>query len=305
MIWTFTALVLALCHTTLAALLRGDGSAARGLAAHPIEPFEFNHLNLTSPSELFRFKLDKNATSGKLKLWMENRRTKDQWEAAVDEDVSSYGPVGVPHHALFHFLEKALAQHDVGGTAPVEDTPITKVDVSVQCAIMNNGFVTLTLTLVMSSLWNNEYKFLLEPRKVELIDVLKSKLVDAEEAIANLQKRVFVSITGTGDASGVSWYNEISDFYSPLGAEKAIQFSKTVGGTSNNAFRVSQSGTYYVSITNTYTSASTYNFRKVEKGSLSGSPSQGPGAVIFESGIDYTLFCSSSCSVTVTMILMH
>lgn len=181
-----------------AALLRGGDLEKRSLAVHVVETFEFNHLNLTEKHDLFRCKLDKNATTNKLMLWMENRRTKDQWEAPVEEDVTTYGPSGVPHHALFHFLEKALGKYDIGGVASADDTPLTKADVVV--AVLNNGHVSISLTLTMSALWSNEYKFLLSPKTVEPIEVLASRLHDAEETINRLivltHKKPLVKVSG-------------------------------------------------------------------------------------------------------------
>lgn len=306
---TIVVLLLTLCHSALAALFRGDGSK-RELTVHPIEPFEFNHLSFANPNELFRFKLDKNFTSGKLMLWMENRHTKDQWEAAVDDDVSTYGPVGVPRHALFHFLEKALGEHEIGRVAPVDDTPMTVV--AVACTVMNNGYLTLALTLTMSAMWTNDYKFLLGPRKVEIVDVLKSKLVDAEEAIAALQRKIVVlkgtSLSPTTDYL-VSWNSvEYPGTTSTTVVEKLVELKEYGAAKKLATIKILHSGVYSYIARSTNTavyrlyilSAGTMD---VEAMSFSPAPTNSVGFVTLVKDIEYVMYCGSGATWDVTLHL--
>ena len=87
--------------------------------------FSFQNLQFQE-RKLFRFSLnphididdnksdDQSSSSSKIssspvtqyRMWMEDKTTKKQWEALVSEDLSEYGPTGVPTKAVFDFLAR-------------------------------------------------------------------------------------------------------------------------------------------------------------------------------------------------------
>jgi hypothetical protein len=160
--------------------------------------FQFNNLHFdTFPDDEFRFYCgpDTQQSNAVKKsygniLWMESKRTKAQWSAEVMDDVSKYGPIGIPHEALFDVLKKALEEKQINDN----DAIISKrsgTQFTLVCNMNNcSKAMELTLTMYFTEVWSNVYKFTLEAKEVSKVETIVAKLRDAEEEIVVLKEEL-------------------------------------------------------------------------------------------------------------------
>lgn len=155
--------------------------------------FEYENLRFDSfPGEEFRLTFHPVDKKNTHMLWMEGKRGKGQWSAEISEDVSKYGPAGVPKDALFAFLRTALKAHETATTADdcaagAEKGPM----VTIKCTLDQcNKSIGLELTVKISEAWSNVYTMILAPKEVSKAEVMAAKLRDAEEEIIRLKTEV-------------------------------------------------------------------------------------------------------------------
>jgi hypothetical protein len=159
-------------------------SKAAVAAAAPAELAEFNNIVFPSrPKESFRVSFEPLEDNNKWKLWLENKRTRLQYELSVC-NLKKHGPEGVPANIVGSLLQKALANCE----ATNKEKKIQDEDIQVDCAYSIEG-VTIDLTLNMSSLWFPVYSFALIKKDVGEIEIIKSQLKDSLEDIQTLQKK--------------------------------------------------------------------------------------------------------------------
>mmetsp|Transcript_25799 Transcript_25799/g.24643 ORF Transcript_25799/g.24643 Transcript_25799/m.24643 type:complete len:325 (-) Transcript_25799:372-1346(-) len=164
---------------------------ASNAAAAPIEIAEFNNVIFPSfPEERFRITCEPLNNSNRWNLWLENRRTKLQYELSVIS-LKSHGPDGVPAPIVCSLLLKALSicegsndEEDEEG----EDVKKKADDLKLDCTYSAEG-ITIDLTLNMSSLWLPVYSFTLAKKDVNEVEIIKSQLKDALEEIKKLKSK--------------------------------------------------------------------------------------------------------------------
>lgn len=126
-------------------------------------------------------------------MWMEGKRAKTQWVAEISDDVSKYGPVGMPKEALFDFLYQGLEMrnamdHDGHFDCAGSSCSDSSAKVSVRCSLDDcSKAMTLELTVTFSRVWTNTYRFVLAWKEVSKAEIMAAKLRDAEEEIAHLK----------------------------------------------------------------------------------------------------------------------
>jgi hypothetical protein len=160
--------------------------------------FQFNNLHFESfPDDIFRLHCGPDIHNTKkasgLILWMESRKTKAQWSVEVMDDVSKYGPIGIPHQVLFRSLRQALELRE-GADLESDCATVSSgvgAQVSVTCNIDDcSKAMTLELSMFIAEGWSNVYKFVLEWKEVSKAEVIVAKLRDAEEEIAHLKEEL-------------------------------------------------------------------------------------------------------------------
>lgn len=171
----------------------------------PMKPFQFDALRFDNfPGEEFRFTFREAEKSNIHHVWMESKRAKYQWTADLADDVSKYGPSGVPANALFDFLRVALSERNFGEpVSTAEKGPqLTVTCMMDQCS----KAITLELIVLFTEAWSNVYKFVLAYKEISKAEVLAAKLRDAEEEIARLKEVVgALSSRPTFKVKGGSW----------------------------------------------------------------------------------------------------
>jgi hypothetical protein len=163
--------------------------------------FQFNNLHFESfPDDAFRLHCGNDIHNSKkasnLVLWMESRKTKAQWIAEVMDDVSKYGPIGIPLEVLFESLRQALELREGNDlVALVQDNETVTsgegAKMSVTCNIDDcSKAMTLELSMFITKGWSNVYNFVLEWKEVPRVEIIVAKLRDAEEQIEYLKEEL-------------------------------------------------------------------------------------------------------------------
>jgi hypothetical protein len=157
---------------------------AAAAAAAPAELAEFNNIVFPSrPKESFRVTFQPLEDNNKWNLWLENKRTRLQYELSVN-NLKNHGPEGVPAPIVGSLLQKALANCEATNYGKKSQ----EEDVQVDCTYSIEG-IAINLTLNMSSVWFPVYSFALVKKDVGEIEFIKSQLKDSLEEIHNLQKK--------------------------------------------------------------------------------------------------------------------
>ncbi|KAG9414589.1 hypothetical protein AC1031_007996 [Aphanomyces cochlioides] len=116
-----------------------------------------------------------------MKIWIENKRSKDQWECVV-KDVAEHAPKGakyvLPSPVVVVSLLTALSAKPKGDK---ED------ECSVDLKPESNGSVTLALTMKALKRLSAEYLFTMTRLEVATTDVLEAKIRDLQEEIVQQQ----------------------------------------------------------------------------------------------------------------------
>jgi hypothetical protein len=147
----------------------------------PISTLFHNVVFPSLPNENFRITCEPPTDNSTWNLWLENRRTRLQYELSVI-CLKNYGPEDIPAPLVCYLLQKALASCEVVNDKKKEQ----EEDAQVDCVYSTEG-ITINLTLNMSSLWFPVYSFVLTKKDVGEIEIIKSQLKDALEEIQKLR----------------------------------------------------------------------------------------------------------------------
>ncbi|KAH9108161.1 hypothetical protein LEN26_014162 [Aphanomyces euteiches] len=131
----------------------------------------------------FRLHVDTVAKDVPMKIWMENQRSKDQWECVV-EDIAENAPRGakymLPSSVVVASLMSALRAKstDGGGRSKERKVELTAgSDESLNLVLTMTGFERLTV----------EYTFSLTRLNVDATQVLEAQIRDLLEDVAQLK----------------------------------------------------------------------------------------------------------------------
>ncbi|KAF0690577.1 Aste57867_18024 [Aphanomyces stellatus] len=163
----------------------------KGANSLPARAAETSALQLTSvkfasqpASDTFRVQL-RTTTAGDVpvKLWLENKRTKHQWECTV-EDVKAHAPKDanyvLPAAVVLAGLKAALLAKDGEGKTPCNDCDVDLEGTSTDAMVV-------VLTMKAFGGLTASYSFGLTPLAVAKTDVLEAKIRDLEEEVAALK----------------------------------------------------------------------------------------------------------------------
>mmetsp|Transcript_23994 Transcript_23994/g.35217 ORF Transcript_23994/g.35217 Transcript_23994/m.35217 type:complete len:320 (+) Transcript_23994:81-1040(+) len=161
--------------------------------------YEFNKLKFpSSNNELFRGRLYSKNDSEYATLWLEERRSKNQWRCEIK---CSCGPEGLPEEALIAVLRKALENIDYRSLDHKRSSDDPVLD-------MTEEVLILTLSMC-GGVWRPEYKFPLIPIGVERLDVLEAKIRDLQDEIKELRSSttVYLSLAsnGSNEQQAINW----------------------------------------------------------------------------------------------------
>lgn len=150
--------------------------------------FEFGFIKFVAfPDDEYRVKASESEGK-KVSIWMENKKLKSQWEIELSEDVSKYGPAGMPLPALVYYLQNAFSRLDKSGTKPTNAASASCVSakyITLSAAMDDcSKVMILTLKVKFSPVWESTYYFKLNNKKISKMEVLEARLRDCEE---NLQ----------------------------------------------------------------------------------------------------------------------
>lgn len=173
----------------------------------PISTLFHNVVFPSLPNESFRITCEPPTENSTWKLWLENRRTRLQYELSVIS-LKNYGPEDIPAPLVCHLLQKTLATCEVVSGKQKEQEEDAQVD-----GVFSTEGITIYLTLNMSSLWFPVYSFVLTKKDVGEIEIIKSQLKDALEEIQKLRnearyERAFLSLSSalaSGNQDIVRW----------------------------------------------------------------------------------------------------
>ena len=141
------------------------------------------------------------------RMWMEDRTTKKQWELLLSEDLSLFGPVGIPTATVFSFLASGLEEREILASSSISDAVAARpgeklyssaVPQTVAQAVVSNKAsvpvevsitetvpcLTLRLAIQFSPLWIPTFQFPLKVVDVDSMQVLEARLRDVEEKLA-------------------------------------------------------------------------------------------------------------------------
>lgn len=135
-------------------------------------------------------------------IWMESRKTKQQWQASI-ETFSEFGPTGIPDEAVLAFFTRSLELASTESREMERDDPTIELN-------LEQGEAILTLTLSMGGIWRPNYSFSLLPVGLEKVDVLEAKLRDAQDEIAALKMGFKIPVLSVNSGVAVASEQVIS-----------------------------------------------------------------------------------------------
>ncbi|KAH9127430.1 hypothetical protein AeMF1_002274 [Aphanomyces euteiches] len=116
-----------------------------------------------------------------MKIWIENKRSKDQWECVV-KDVAEHTPKGAKY-----VLPSPVVVVSLLTTLSAKSEGDKKDECSVDLKPESKGSVTLTLTMKALKRLSAEYLFTMTRLEIAPIDVLEAKIRDLQEEMAQQQ----------------------------------------------------------------------------------------------------------------------
>ncbi|ETV71991.1 hypothetical protein H257_12802 [Aphanomyces astaci] len=127
------------------------------------------------PSAFFRVDLRDTAGDLPMRLWLEDKKTKAQWEC-VTSNIADHVPSGasyaLPSDVVVTFLKRAMQ-----GTTP-ETCHVALQD-------LENGYIQVVLIVAILGVLDEVFLFKMVPLAIDRIDVVEAKIRDLEESIAN------------------------------------------------------------------------------------------------------------------------
>ncbi|KAF0742732.1 hypothetical protein Ae201684_002432 [Aphanomyces euteiches] len=134
-------------------------------------------------TDAFRVQISTTDDDVPLKIWLENKRSKEQWECTV-KDVAEHAPRGATY-----VLPSAVV---VTSLLTALSAPTSQANESEKCSVdlkpATNGGVTLVLTMKAFGQLTAEYSFKMTKLEIATTDVLEAKIRDLQEEIAELKE---------------------------------------------------------------------------------------------------------------------
>ncbi|KDO32045.1 hypothetical protein SPRG_03263 [Saprolegnia parasitica CBS 223.65] len=146
--------------------------------------------NVTFPSTVdngaYRVSVKTDKTQTKMVLWLESKKTKLQWQCAID-DFSKHMETtyALPNAVVLAAIKNGLAAID-GAASKMVDAA-TKPSVAPASTInlcAKKASLALALEIKMSPEWTAGYRFEMTSIEVKVVDILEARIRDLEEAKA-------------------------------------------------------------------------------------------------------------------------
>ncbi|RLN51635.1 hypothetical protein BBJ29_007752 [Phytophthora kernoviae] len=135
------------------------------------------------PLESFRFEM--KIYQNHARIWLESRRSKQQWECKVG-DVSKHAPddTALPRDVVFSCIAQALETETAAIGLPVIDLLRQEKEGPLHLVVL----VALGPVSNTTSVIHSKYSFPLTPLALDRVDKMKSQLRDLEECVEELQR---------------------------------------------------------------------------------------------------------------------
>jgi hypothetical protein len=166
---------------------RKIASHSKGKKSSASYSFEFNPITFPSLGpDVFRVTV--KSVDNVVLLWLECKKTKQQWQATVKDisDTGPAGPVGLPEEVVYQSMKRAFELAMVSDEKCTIDRDDPVVDF-----VLEDGEATLVLTLsLMKGIWKPEFNFAMLPIGLDKIDVLEAQLRDAQDEIESMRAQL-------------------------------------------------------------------------------------------------------------------
>jgi hypothetical protein len=183
--------------------------AGKHFTRKPFFVFDINHVVFPSqPDESFRVKHSLSRKEDETILWVESKKSHQQWQCAIS-DIKSSDPPGIelPKEIVFGAAKKAILESESrqGAKSATSEAPFADL-------VICNGGIELIIEMSLWGLRVYRYIFQLLPVALDPVDILSSQLRDTRDEIARLQGRnqeaVCLNVTMKQDCNHqqfVSW----------------------------------------------------------------------------------------------------
>ena len=142
-------------------------------------PWEFSEVHFrSSPTTTFRVSV--SCGGGITTLWVENRRTREQWQLEV-ESMSHHGPALAPDEEIVRMLTTALRSRDG------DPKEAGLKDPEVNAVLDPHDLLQLALTVYVTDTYSPQLVFTMHKLVIDPVTKLGSRVIDLEEDVHRLK----------------------------------------------------------------------------------------------------------------------
>jgi len=195
------------------------------------------------PKDVFRVVVD-STDDDEVEIRLENRKSKKQWQETFS-DFSGFGPFDIPDAGVVIALLKRgfdyLAQRSSENWS--ETVPLGDVRLDCTWDEYEGSANALSLNLIVSvggGVWMPEFSFLLPFVELEHIDILESKVRDAESEIKELKLALAAAYLAKSEPP---FFLSLTTDPEILCCEKTVAWSGMIAAEVHSHFSVSGDGT--------------------------------------------------------------